>query len=220
MKITTLFRSALAVAAIGAATALTPIAHADTLHTTGFAEGSQTFGLSIGGSVPVGGFEGEWNGTDIYFWCVQLDQYFSFGNNYTDYVPVPEMSSTVVTLLGQLFTLGYANALIDTDHSAAFQLAIWEIVYDSSNLSLTGGSLYITQANGHANTLLIAKDWLTNLGTVTDQYHLSFLNSPGHQDFVTPDRVSSRSVPEPHGLALIAFAMLAMIGVLRARRRW
>jgi hypothetical protein len=41
------------------------------------------------------------------------------------------------TMLGQLFTEAYQYATLDAQHSAAFQLAIWEIVYDPiSNLGL------------------------------------------------------------------------------------
>ncbi len=218
-KITTLVRRALAVAAIGAATFVVAPAQADTLHPTGFAQGEQTFGLSTGASVRTGGFEGEWNGSDVVFWCIQLDQFFNFGNSYTDYVPVPEVSGTVATLLGKLFTQAFASALLDTDHSAAFQLAIWEIVYDPSSLNLSSGGFRVTQANGHTNTLSIAQNWLAHLGDFTNTYHLTFLQSPAHQDFVTFGRIFAKSVPEPHPLALIALAMLAMIGVLGARRR-
>lgn len=238
--ITTLFGRALAAATLGLATAFMPVAQADILETGDFAAGYQTFGLSTGQSVSTGGFEGEWNDEDIIFWCIQLDEYFNRHSTYTDYVPnagsLSGMSPTTVTLLGQLFTQRYGSTLVtdvdpDINRSAAFQLAIWEIVYDPTNLNLSnsgglGGSFYVK--SGPADTQALAQTWLNELGGPAAS-NLIFLQSvghfgsaqnwvPGHQDFVTYKPPLSQSVPEPHGLALVALAMLAMLGILRMRR--
>lgn len=243
--ISTFGRRALAVAALGLASSLMPVAHADTLGNIGWAQGSQAFSVvypkppastPTSGSFNTGGFEGEWNGDDIYFWCMQLEQTFSFSNTYTDYVPVSDTSGdpVVATLLGQLYTQvfgppppdAYDTVIPDSTHSAAFQLAIWEIVYDHgtynptpgnpSGLSLASGDFTVT--SGSSTTRNLAQGWLDALATFTDTYHLVFLQSPNHQDFVTFGRPPRQQVPEPHGLALVALAMLAAMGVLRKRR--
>ena len=126
-------RRACALAAFALGTAATPAAHADPVfHTTGYYIGAQQFGLSFGGSPNAGAFLGTWDGDPFVFWCVELDQYFSFGNNYDYLESLP--NTPVFVLLGSLFTEAYDEALGDTTHSAAFQLAIWEIIYDPQNL--------------------------------------------------------------------------------------
>src|SRR4051794_31386064 len=108
-------------------------AHADPIELLpqGFIKGSQAFNLSIGGNVSAGGFKGTWDGQQIIFWCIELTQYFGFGGGYKNY-DVSEPGSATMTLLGQLFAEAYGAASSDEAHSAAFQLAIWEIVYDPS----------------------------------------------------------------------------------------
>jgi hypothetical protein len=77
---------------------------------TGYANGSQSFNLSIGGNVNAGGFTGTWNAQQIIFWCIRLNEFFNFGNNYTDYTPAVVNNQTM-TMLGQLFHEGFATAL-------------------------------------------------------------------------------------------------------------
>ena len=194
-----------------------PLAAADPLGTTGFVAGSQSFGLSIGGSPHTGGFEGTWNAADIIFWCVELTQFFGFGNTYNDYVATyPD--NPVMTLLGQLFTQAYAEATMDATHSAAFQLAIWEIVYDSGNLNINGGSFYVTNNKGNPATVALAQQWLSNLGNFADEYDLVLLHSASRQDFISFGGPFNK-VPEPASLLLVSAAFIAMAGVLRRRQR-
>lgn len=196
------------------------MAQADTLGTTGYAAGAQSFGLSIGGSPSAGGFAGTWNAADIIFWCVELTQYFGFGGSYSDYTPSLPDNATF-TMLGQLFHEAYGEATLDATHSAAFQLAIWEIVYDSGNLNLGGGAFQVLNNNGNPETVALAQSWLANLGNFTDNYDLFLLSSASHQDFITFGRpfLPRLSVPEPASLLLVALAILAMAFALRRRPR-
>lgn len=209
MKIkSTIQRLAATVAAVAALCAA-PTASADpgVLIATGYSNGSASFTTNLG-SFNAGGFNGTWNAQGIQFWCIELTQTFSFNTPYTDYLSAPETTS-VLNALGQLFTLAYGSALTDANHSAAFQLAVWELVYDSDHSLQSPGAFYVTGGNSTART--IAQGWLSSLGPNSpDTVNLTFLTSDRHQNFVT-------FVPEPAPIALLALAMLAMMVVRRRR---
>ena len=187
------------------------VAQAGILIPTGFAKGSETFTLSIGGTVSAGGFKGTWNGSPIQFWCAELGQSFSFNPNpgYTYTASVP--NDATFTAIGQLFHEAYAMALVDTDHSAAFQLALWEILFngDLSSLNLATGAFKVTDDHGNHNAVAIAQTWLADLGNFTDNYTITKLSNETRQDFMT--------APEPGPLALIGVALAAML--VGGRRR-
>ena len=100
---------------------------------------------------------------------------FSFGGSYTDYV-APEPNNPVLTALGQLFTLAHDSLSDATDHSAAFQLAIWELVYDGGNHNLMGGTF--PSAEGIPLRAEIAQGWLSSLGENSpDTWNLTLLTA-------------------------------------------
>ena len=195
--------------AAGALVVAAPAARADFVP-TGYAAGSQQFGLSMGGAPHAGGFQGTWDGNPIVFWCVELTQYFSFGTHYSNYTP----SLATSTLLSQLFTEAYSAATTNATHSAAFQLAIWEIIYDSGDLHLNSGTFRVLNNMGHAATVALAQSFLDGLAGTSASYALNFLRNPNNQDFVTASRIPAgnddgNKVPEPGTMALLAAAALA-----------
>ncbi len=170
-----------AVLSVAAAAVLcaAPLARADILGTQGFAAGSQQFGLNIGPTtVNAGGFNGTWDAQAIIFWCIELTQNFGFGNNYGDYVASLEPNDRRDDAAGPALHRGLCEPAADATYSAAFQLAIWEIVYDSGNLNLAGGSLFVKNNHGNTAAIALAQGWLDNLGKFTDDYHLILLSSP------------------------------------------
>jgi len=220
MDIASRLRRALAGAIVAAGIAAAGHAQGNVLQTTGWLNGSETFDLSSGGTayngIPTGGFTGKWNGVNIVFWCVELNQYFSPGTSYSDYVATPLTNA----LLSELFQEAFASADDSKDNSAAFQLAVWELMFDGgATHDVTSGNFRVTNAHGNTNAETIANGWLANLPS-SSNYGLSFLYSPGHQNFITgylPPSQCCGNVPEPDVLALFG-AGFAAFAVVRRKR--
>jgi hypothetical protein len=167
-----------------------------------------------------GGFSGIWDplGTPmaINYWCYQLDQFFSPGStyNYTaSILSYPDLS--------RLFTEvgGSAGALATSVKSAAFQLAIWELEYDSGH-DLSSGAFIA--ASGSGDTLAAynqAQIWLAGLVNYNPDTVLILLHSDTNQDFITDVKIPARDLllPEPSSLLLLGLglAALAFVGMRR-----
>lgn len=212
-----LFRSIAACAATAALTLAVPAGATPLTNTTwlvGSGEGVTVHRGANTQSVPAGGFQGDFGANHIEFWCFDLDHTFSLGTPY-DYIATA-FTGALATRVAQLFEAG-GDRGSDADHSAGFQLALWNVLYDSDT-TLSSGSF---TATGPANAIADANTYLANMGshsgaTIT----LSLLNStdrPPHQGFITPNSVPLQ-VPEPPAMPLVLTALVAL-ALVEMRRR-
>ncbi len=200
-------------------------AQADSAMFPGFANGSETVNFSLtspntaaSGAVSAGGFLMSFNGAPTFeSYCVDVYQHIAFGETYTDY-SAPGTShvfanSNAYPDLGRLYaTAGAVNTSVS---EAAFQIAVWEIAYETAAgpYSLASGSA--TFSGGSADSsgaLTLASTWLTSL-TNGSHPSISVIESLEHQDMIYAP------VPEPETYALMLAGLGAMGFVARRRRR-
>jgi hypothetical protein len=173
-------------------------------------------------STHAGSFVGLWNSVPFTFWCFELTQYFYFNVEYFDYTESPVSYPDVARLFEEVG--GAAGATSSLLNSVAFQLALWEIRYETTpiyNLApggATSGSFYATSADPAA--VAQATYWLHNL-PLTSSYSVSLLHSgePGNeQDFVYASRPPLRqTVPEPSSGLLLGLGLAALMLSMRRR---
>ncbi|MBX9628176.1 MAG: hypothetical protein K2X82_30540 [Gemmataceae bacterium] len=181
------------------------------------------------GGPPAGGFA-----DPTATFCVQLSQYISTGQAYTFQVdPVAAAAGPAVGKLFETLWAGHydpawgANGFTGSTASAAFQLAVWELVYDGAGaLDVAGGNFQVKKPNGAAATL--AQGWLTALptdpnlfGTKYAGQELVWLSHPTAQDQLamraSPREPQAAPVPAPAGLVL-GLIGAAGCGLARFRR--
>jgi hypothetical protein len=213
--------------------------------------GNPTFGRSV----HAGGFRGStfgftgadaWvNTSDLLTYCVEFTESFNLGNDMSGYSLVAGTSYAhwgqaagadaaaarlaIALRLGSLMThVGglTGTAAIDTrEESAAVQLAIWEIIYETPvgvGLNLNDGNLYEnrnTAANAGVRTQ--ANQLLADSAATASKFDVYVLSKVNQQDFIAlrekegpPDEV-----PEPGAMGLSLAALGAMGLALRRRRR-
>lgn len=158
------------------------------------------------------------------FWCIDLIDHVPYPAwSLDNYTKAPFRSAPLTFSLSQvsnletLFSDYYSGALVNADSAAAFQLAIWDVLFDDDhNLStagpggfgvLSGPSAVITQAQLETNSALGAQHTYTLFQLVS---------SAGNQNFVYPGPLG-QSAPEPTGLALLGAGLVAMMFVTRRR---
>lgn len=236
MKIQALLRRFAAAPAVCSLLLVAPFSHATTftLDTFGFINGSESFFLTttqsplVENPVPAGGFSGTATfppsaPVNITFWCAQLTQDFSPPHSY-QYSAVAIPSSAGVDInLHRLFAEVGASSRVDTTiDSAAFQLAIWEILFEGTTTSPYSVSTGDFKAVGDpvsadaTASINQANSWLAGLGTGTPTNALFFLTNPDRQDFITDIPIPTLfQTPEPASLALLGIGMLAAIATRR-----
>src|SRR4029453_14240636 len=118
--------------------------------------------------------------------------------------------------LQRLFTNDFGLALTSAQNSAAFQIAIWDILFDNdANISTYGGAGQFGFGGGNPPTIAIAQGWVNALGSGSSSFPLYQLTSPTHQDFITPPPPGL--VPEPSAISLLGAGLVVLMLALRRR---
>ncbi len=203
-------------------------AQADTVALPDFAFSSEAVTVNVTGVTlgtvndSAGAFKTSLNGGASFLsYCIDLTQPAALYGSDSSYTRIAGGSysfanSGAATNLSKLFT--FAGSLVNSaPTSAAFQLAVWEIVYESpsNTYSMGSGRAVFGPGQGNATTIALADSWLSALGTTTATAPISILSSASSQDLVYGG--ATAPIPEPSTYAL----MIAGLGALGfvARRR-
>ena len=199
-------------------------ARAENVTFTGFAHGSETVSFSLvapnavaSGSVNAGGFATVLNGGPSFVsYCVDLYQHISFGTLYPEYTAPGTThvfaNNRAYADLGRL----YANAgVVDTSiEEAAFQIAVWEIAYETTPgaYALGSGAASFSGGSAAGGALGLASTWLSGLGNDAGR-SISVIESTEHQDVIFAP------VPEPSSYMLMLAGLLATVEISRRKRK-
>ena len=178
--------------------------------------------------VEAGQLSGFLDGESFLTFCTEALATVAFGDPNTPFsgpeyalLPAPpEFGAKRTGDISRLFTAAYAS-VVDVSSAAAFQAAVWEIIYETKppagtfpSYNLTDGSFLGEAVNGaDAAAFNNINGVLASLGDYGRSYRVEVLVNESFQDYL-----SITQVPEPGTYALLA-AGLGVIGFVARRRQ-
>jgi len=200
---------------------------ADNVTFTGFAHGAETVNFALNyadpaknasGYVWAGGFATVDGPASFVSYCVDLYQHIGFGELYPEY-SAPGTSHVFANDrayadLGRLYSVA---GVVDTSvKEAAFQIAVWEIAFETAagpySLGGAGTASFFGGTADSSGALSLASQWLGGLDNGALR-GVNVIESGLHQDVVTS------SVPEPSTYMLMIAGLLAGAEISRRKRR-
>lgn len=195
-------------------------------------KGSGVFGWWGGasGEVAAGGYSGKWaDNTSFVAFCVDLLQaYKPFGHaaTYTEGTFGATVTNNLTSLANK-----YYSSVNDAVSSAAFQVAVWEIVSEkSSHFNLDQGKfeadpvwngfLWMGHYDADSKAAIgLAKTWLAGVNDdsvlATGDYSLQYLKHGKYQDLVVFTQIAAVPEPATYGMLLLGMGVVAFV----SRRR-
>lgn len=172
------------------------------------------------GAVYAGGFNAMLDGTEAFIaYCVDTAQSFNWGQVFsvTAVAANDKFGASKALAMGQLYTQHFGS-ISNATESAAFQVALWEIVNETtSSYSLDTGTF---RATNNLAVVALASTWMSGLVGAGDAYDLTVLTNSSYQDqlMATLSVNPLSTVPEPQTLALVLAGFIAMGAVVRRRK--
>lgn len=182
-----------------------------------------------------GAYSGTWlNGESFAAFCVEVTQYAAPFGQWASYTE----GSFSASVAGNLTNLAnkYYSFVDNSVSSAAFQVAVWEIVSESRNaLNLDKGTFQVDNTTDKVKygwlgykyednpesvaAIELAQSWLSGLNddsvAATGNYSLQLLQNKHKQDLLVLSPIAAVPEPATYGMLLLGIGMVALF----ARRR-